>query len=65
MYAAYLLLGSGYLLQSLSARNAAVLVFVTLCNAGRTFAEERVLANNVDYLAYRRRVRRRVVPGVW
>jgi protein-S-isoprenylcysteine O-methyltransferase Ste14 len=65
MYASYLLLDSGYLLQSLSLRNAAVLVFGTLCNAGRALAEERLLANNSDYLTYRRRVRRRIIPGVW
>jgi protein-S-isoprenylcysteine O-methyltransferase Ste14 len=65
MYASYLLLDSGYLLQSLSLRNAAVLVFGTLCNAGRALAEERLLANNSDYQAYRRRVRRRIIPGVW
>jgi protein-S-isoprenylcysteine O-methyltransferase Ste14 len=65
MYASYLLLESGYLLQSLSVRNAAVLLFGTLCNGGRALAEERLLANNRDYLAYRRRVRRRIIPGVW
>jgi protein-S-isoprenylcysteine O-methyltransferase Ste14 len=65
MYAAYLLLGSGYLLQSLSVRNAAVFVLGTLCNGGRALAEERLLASNRNYLAYRRRVRRRVIPGVW
>jgi protein-S-isoprenylcysteine O-methyltransferase Ste14 len=65
MYASYLLLASGYLLQSLSVRNAAVVVFGTLCNGGRALAEERLLANNRDYLAYRRRVRRRIIPGVW
>jgi Putative protein-S-isoprenylcysteine methyltransferase len=65
MYAAYLLLGSGYLLQSLSVRNTVILVIGTLCNAGRALAEERVLAHNSDYLAYRHRVRRRIVPGVW
>jgi protein-S-isoprenylcysteine O-methyltransferase Ste14 len=65
MYASYLLLDSGYLLQSLSVRNAVILVIGTLCNAGRALAEERLLANNTDYLAYRRRVRRRIIPGVW
>jgi protein-S-isoprenylcysteine O-methyltransferase Ste14 len=65
MYAAYLLLGSGYLLQSLPVRNAAIVVIGTLCNGGRALAEERLLATNRDYLAYRRRVRRRVIPGVW
>jgi protein-S-isoprenylcysteine O-methyltransferase Ste14 len=65
MYAAYLLLESGYLLQSISVRNAAIVVIGTLCNAGRALAEERLLATNRDYQAYRRRVRRRVIPGVW
>jgi protein-S-isoprenylcysteine O-methyltransferase Ste14 len=65
MYASYLLLESGYLLQSLSVRNAAILMIGTLCNGGRALAEERLLANNRDYLAYRRRVRRRIIPGVW
>jgi protein-S-isoprenylcysteine O-methyltransferase Ste14 len=65
MYAAYLLLGSGYLLQSLSVRNAAIVVIVTLCNAGRALAEERLLTTNHAYAAYRRRVRRRVIPAVW
>lgn len=65
MYAAYLLLGCGYLLQSLSVRNAVILIIVTFCNAGRALVEERLLANNPEYLEYRRRVRRRIVPGVW
>jgi len=65
MYSSYLLLGSGYVLQSLSVWNSAILVIGTVCNGGRALAEERLLANNTDYLAYRRRVRRRIVPGVW
>jgi protein-S-isoprenylcysteine O-methyltransferase Ste14 len=65
MYASYLLLQSGYLLQCLSLRNTAVLLIGTICNAGRALAEERLLARNKDYRAYRRRVRRRIIPGVW
>jgi protein-S-isoprenylcysteine O-methyltransferase Ste14 len=65
MYASYLLLESGYLLQSLSVRNAVILVIGTVCNGGRALAEERLLTNNREYLAYRRRVRRRIIPGVW
>jgi protein-S-isoprenylcysteine O-methyltransferase Ste14 len=65
MYAAYVLLESGYLLQSLSLRNALILVIGTLCNCGRALAEERLLANNKDYVAYRRRVQSRIIPGVW
>jgi protein-S-isoprenylcysteine O-methyltransferase Ste14 len=65
MYASYLLLQSGYLLQSLSVRNAAVLLFGSLCNAGRALAEERLLSSNREYAAYRSHVRWRLIPGVW
>lgn len=65
MYAAYVLLGAGYLLQSLSVENAAVLLVGTLCNAGRALAEERLLGHSAEYLAYRSRVRWRIVPGIW
>jgi protein-S-isoprenylcysteine O-methyltransferase Ste14 len=65
MYASYLLLQSGYLLQSLSVRNAIVLMAGTLFNAGRALAEERLLRRNEEYTAYCRRVRRRVIPAVW
>ncbi len=65
MYASYLLLQSGYLLQSLSVHNAIVLLFGTACNAGRALAEERLLGGNQEYMAYRTQVRRRMIPGVW
>jgi protein-S-isoprenylcysteine O-methyltransferase Ste14 len=65
MYASYVFLESGYLLQSLSVRNAVVLALGIACNGGRALAEERLLTNNRDYLAYRSRVRRRIIPGVW
>lgn len=65
MYASYLVLESGYLLQSLSLRNAAILLIGTLCNGGRALAEERLLADDAEYRAYRGRVRRRILPGVW
>ncbi len=65
IYASYLLLQSGYLLQSLSVRNAVVMVFVTSCNVGRALAEDRVLATNDEYTTYRAQVRWRLLPGVW
>jgi protein-S-isoprenylcysteine O-methyltransferase Ste14 len=65
MYASYVSLDSGYLLQTLSVRNAAVLLVGTFCNAGRALAEERLLTNNSDYQSYHRRVRRTVIPGAW
>jgi protein-S-isoprenylcysteine O-methyltransferase Ste14 len=65
IYLSYLFLQTGYLLQSISIRNALVLVFVASCNVGRARAEDRMLATNDDYGEYRRQVRWRLVPGVW
>ncbi len=65
IYASYLLLQFGYLLQSISVRNALVLLFASGCNVGRAVAEDRVLATNDQYGSYRGAVRWRLVPGVW
>lgn len=65
VYAGYLLIQCGYVAQALSWRNAAVLLFVTACNIGRTIAEERLLAVSGDYQGYRQRVRWRLIPGLW
>jgi protein-S-isoprenylcysteine O-methyltransferase Ste14 len=65
VYAAYVLLLVGYLLQSISIRNALVVLLTISCDVGRTRAEERVLAQNPAYPPYCRRVRWRMLPGVW
>ena len=65
VYAAYILIQSGYLMQSVSARNAAVLAFATCCNIGRICVEERLLARSPGYAEYAERVRWRLLPGVW
>ena len=65
IYASYILLHSGYLFQSISVRNAIVMLFVTSCNVGRAIVEERLLATSERYDAYRRQVRWRLLPGVW
>ena len=65
IYASYVLLQFGYLLQSISLRNAFVMFVASGCNVGRAVAEDRVLATNKDYDAYRRRVRWRMFPGIW
>jgi protein-S-isoprenylcysteine O-methyltransferase Ste14 len=65
IYASYVLLQSGYLLQSISVRNALVMLFATSCNIGRALAEDRLLATNEQYGAYRAQVRWRLLPGVW
>lgn len=65
IYASYLLLQSGYLLQSPSVWNALVMLMVTTFNVGRACAEDRLLATNEQYGAYRTHVRWRLLPGVW
>jgi protein-S-isoprenylcysteine O-methyltransferase Ste14 len=65
IYVSYLLIQSGYLLQSQSVRNIAVVAFVTACNVGRALAEERLLASSPAYQAYRQRVRWRLIPYLW
>lgn len=65
VYASYLLIQGGYVLQSLSPWNAAVFAAVSACNLGRALAEEQVLAGSPAYLAYRERVRWRLIPFLW
>lgn len=65
IYASYLLLQFGYVLQSISLRNALVMVFASGCNIGRAVVEDRLLATNEEYRAYRSRVRWRLIPGAW
>jgi protein-S-isoprenylcysteine O-methyltransferase Ste14 len=65
IYASYLLIQTGYVLQSLSVHNIAVVAFATACNIGRALAEERLLARSPAYQAYRQRVRWRLIPYLW
>lgn len=65
LYASYLLIQSGYVLQSMSLRNVAVFAFATACNIGRALAEEHVLTGSPAYRAYRVRVRWRLIPHLW
>jgi protein-S-isoprenylcysteine O-methyltransferase Ste14 len=65
IYASYLLLQLGYVVQSISLRNALVMVFASGCNVGRAVVEDRVLATNGGFGSYREQVRWRFIPGVW
>ena len=65
IYASYVLLMLGYVSQSLSMRNALVMIFVCGCNVGRIRAEERFLATGTEYASYQAAVRWRLVPGIW
>jgi protein-S-isoprenylcysteine O-methyltransferase Ste14 len=61
----YFFLQIGYLLQSLSLRNALVVVFICSCNIGRAVVEERLLKSSTRYDEYRANVPWRLLPGVW
>lgn len=65
IYASYLLVQSGYVLQSVSLRNVVVVVLASGCNIGRALAEERLLAGSSGYRAYQRQVQWRLIPGLW
>lgn len=65
VYASYLVIQSGYLLQSMSLRNVLVMVLASGCNIGRALMEERLLIGASGYTTYRRQVRWRLVPGIW
>lgn len=65
IYASYFFIQIGYLLQSLSLRNALVVSFICSCNVGRAVVEERLLVSSTRYAEYRSRVRWRLLPGVW
>ena len=65
IYVSYFFLQIGYLLQSLSVRNALVIALIWSCNIGRAVVEERLLVSSTRYSEYRRRVPWRLVPGLW
>lgn len=65
VYSGYLLTQSGYLLQSLSVRNALVILVAIGCNVGRALVEERLLSESGRYESYGNQVRWRLVPGLW
>jgi len=65
IYAGYLTIQVGYLLQAISWRNIIVVLAVTACNVGRALAEERVMGASASYTSYREQVRWRLLPGIW
>jgi len=65
IYASYFFLQIGYLLQSLSVRNALVVAFICSCNIARAVVEERLLVSSSRYSEYRARVPWRLVPYLW
>jgi protein-S-isoprenylcysteine O-methyltransferase Ste14 len=64
LYAAYLVTYVGYLLSYPRLLNVAVVAVTTAVMIARALAEERLLAADPDYRAYRERTRWRFLPGV-
>lgn len=65
IYLAYFICNSGFVLAYPHWPNIAVLLFWIVVQARRAVVEERVLMGDAAYHAYARRVRYRLVPGVW
>ncbi len=65
VYASYLVMQVGYVLQAVSVRNLVIFVLATGVNAARALAEERLMLRTAPYAVYAGRVRWRFVPGVW
>jgi len=65
VYAGYLLAHLGYLLENPSPHNAALVAVVWSCQLLRIRQEERFLASDPAYLAYRARVRWRLLPFLY
>ena len=65
LYAAYFVTQAGYVLESPTARNWSILAGVVTFQVARVFTEERCLSEDPAYVAYRKRVRWRIVPLVF
>jgi protein-S-isoprenylcysteine O-methyltransferase Ste14 len=65
VYTGYLMIQVGYVLQSVSWWNVAVVLFVTGCNVGRALAEELLLATSSEYEEYQRKVQWKLLPRIW
>jgi protein-S-isoprenylcysteine O-methyltransferase Ste14 len=65
LYAAYFVTQVGYVLESPTARNWAILAAVVIFQLVRVRTEEQCLGRDPVYVAYRKRVRWRIVPYVF
>lgn len=65
LYASYVFVDLGYLLQSPRLWNVAVLIVVWMCQVARMVSEEKLLGTDPAYRAYARQTRWRLIPGVW
>lgn len=65
LYAGYIMLCLGFMLQNFSYRNVVAFVAFLVFESVRLLIEEQFLAQNPVYAAYMKKVRWRVIPGVW
>jgi protein-S-isoprenylcysteine O-methyltransferase Ste14 len=65
VYFGYLIGHVGYLLSALSVRNVLVYALLYIFQIARLLEEEKVLSRSASYQVYRKRVRYRLVPGVF
>jgi protein-S-isoprenylcysteine O-methyltransferase Ste14 len=65
VYSCYLLTQTGYLLENPTVRNCAVILATILFQLVRIRTEEQCLEQDPEYVAYGRRVRWRLIPGVF
>jgi hypothetical protein len=64
-YTSYFLVQLGYVLANLSVWNAAMLTIVVFAQLKRIAQEEEFLSRDAAYVEYRRRLRYRLMPGVY
>ena len=65
LYAAYVVVQAGYLLQSPRPWNVFVFALVWGCQVARIHAEERLLVESETYRRYMHRTTFRLLPGIW
>jgi protein-S-isoprenylcysteine O-methyltransferase Ste14/uncharacterized membrane protein (UPF0127 family) len=65
VYAGELVLCLGLLLGNPSARSLGFVIIVAAGQVYRAFAEERILKRDNDYCAYMKKVKRRLIPGIF
>jgi protein-S-isoprenylcysteine O-methyltransferase Ste14 len=65
LYASYVFVDVGYLIQSPRVWNVAVLVVVWACQVTRIVGEEKLLGTDAAYRAYALQTRWRLIPRVW
>jgi hypothetical protein len=64
-YASYMIVQIGYVLENLSFWNLAIFTVVLICQITRIHQEEATLSEDPAYVRYSRKVRSRLIPGLY